>query len=180
MPRILDVGCGRDKYPGAIGIDMNPSTAADVICHLDRARLPFAADSFDEIRAVHLVEHVDDLIRVMEEFHRVARAGGTIFVVTPHYSDISSYTDPTHKRHLSTESFRYFYPENTSEAGMWYTGARLRPREMRVKLLQVWRWLGLEFLVNHSRRFRLFWERYLSFLVRGKVMEFKFEVVKAA
>jgi SAM-dependent methyltransferase len=99
MPRILDVGCGRDKYPGAIGIDINPATAADVLCDLDLSRLPFADDSFDEVRAVHVVEHVDDMMAVMEELHRVTRAGGRIFVVTPHYSDVASWTDPTHKRH---------------------------------------------------------------------------------
>ena len=178
MARILDVGCGRDKYPGSIGIDMNPATAADAICHLDRGRLPFAANSFDQIRAVHLVEHVDDMIRLMEEFHRVAKPGATIFVVTPHFTDIASYTDPTHRRHLSTESFGYFMPGGSREAGMWYTEARLRPQRVKVRLLQMWRWLGLEFLVNHSRGFRLFWERYLSFVIRGKVMEFTFEVVK--
>jgi SAM-dependent methyltransferase len=178
MPRILDVGCGRDKYPGAIGIDINPATAADVLCDLDLSRLPFADDSFDEVRAVHVVEHVDDMMAVMEELHRVTRAGGRIFVVTPHYSDVASWTDPTHKRHLSTESFGYFWPDGKRQAGMWYTRARLRPLKLKLKLLQVWRLIGLEFLANESRGFRLFWERYLSFVIRGKVMEFTFEVVK--
>ena len=47
-----------------------------------------------------------------------------------------------------------------------------------MKLLQVWRWMGFEFLVNHSRRFRLFWEHYLCFVVRGKAITFELEVVK--
>ncbi len=37
---------------------------------------------------------------------------------------------------------------------------------------------GFEFLVNHARWFRRFWEYYLSFVIRGKVMEFTFEVEK--
>ena len=36
----------------------------------------------------------------------------------------------------------------------------------------------LEFLVNAWPRFRLFWEHYLCYVVRGKVMEFEFEVLK--
>jgi hypothetical protein len=32
--------------------------------------------------------------------------------------------------------------------------------------------------VNHSRGFRKFWEHYLCFVVRGKVIEFELEVVK--
>jgi SAM-dependent methyltransferase len=182
LPRILDVGCGPSKYPGAIGMDMNPKTAADVLCDLDRGRLPFRDSSFDEIRAVHLIEHVENAIATIEEFHRVARAGATIFIVTPHYTDVASYTDPTHRRHLSTESFHYFYPggkhgpKNGQES--WYTDARLKERRLRIKLLRVWRILGLELLVNRARWFRRFWEYYLSFVIRGKVMEFTFEVVK--
>jgi SAM-dependent methyltransferase len=178
LARILDVGCGISKYPGAIGIDMNAHTAADVLCHLDRGKLPFADSSFDEIRAVHLIEHVADPVATMEELHRVARSGGTIFIVTPHYSDLASYTDPTHRRHLSSESFHYFYPKGLHGREMWYTRARLREVRLRIKLLRLWRLLGFELLVNHARWFRRFWEFYLSFIIRGKVMEFTFEVEK--
>jgi hypothetical protein len=44
----------------------------------------------------------------------------------------------------------------------------------RVKLLALWRYLGFE-LLNGSRRF---WEFYLCYLVRGKVIEWRLEVVK--
>ena len=49
---------------------------------------------------------------------------------------------------------------------------------MRVKLLRLWKWLGFEFLVNRFLWYRKFWEYYLCYVVRGKVMEFEFEVVK--
>ena len=178
MPRILDVGCGPAKYPGSIGVDQNPQTAADVICDLDRGHLPFRDNSYDEVRAVHVIEHVDNAISTIEEFHRVARPGGTIFVVTPHFTDLASYTDPTHRRHMSTESFHYFYPGGKHGEESWYSTARVKERSVRIKLLNAWRIVGLEFLVNHSGRFRRFWEQYLSFVFRGKVMEFTFEVVK--
>jgi SAM-dependent methyltransferase len=178
LPRVLDVGCGPRKYPGSIGIDMNRNTAADVICHLDRGALPFRDNAFDEVRAVHLIEHVENVIGTIEEFHRVTRSGGTIFLVTPHYTDFSSFCDPTHRWHLNSFSFWYFYPEGLHGEASWYSGARLRQRRLRVRLLQAWRYLGFEFLVNHSLRFRRFWEFYLCYLVRGKVMEFELEVLK--
>jgi SAM-dependent methyltransferase len=178
LPRILDVGCGPRKYPGSIGIDMNRNTAADVICHLDLGALPFRDNAFDEVRAIHLIEHVENVIGTIEEFHRVTRPGGTIFLVTPHYTDFSSFCDPTHRWHLNSFSFWYFYPEGLHGEASWYSCARLRQRRLRVRLLQVWRYLGFEFLVNHSLRFRRFWEFYLCYLVRGKVMEFELEVLK--
>ncbi len=41
MTKILDVGCGANKYEGAIGLDNNPRTAADVIHDLGQVPYPF-------------------------------------------------------------------------------------------------------------------------------------------
>ena len=175
--RTLDVGCGINKYPGAIGIDRNPRSRADVLVDIDRVPYPFRDGAFDRIRAIHVIEHVADVIRTMEEFARLASPnGGVIEIVTPHYTDFSSFCDPTHRWHLNSFSFRYFGEDHAGFG--YYTGARLRERKVRVKLLALWRWLGFELLVNRSRRFRRFWEFYLCFVVRGKVMEFEFEVMK--
>jgi SAM-dependent methyltransferase len=175
-PRVLDVGCGINKYPGAIGIDRNPHTRADVLCDLDRFPYPFSDAAFDEVRAVHVIEHVSDVIRAMEEFHRVLRPGGKLVIVTPHYTDFSSFCDPTHRWHLNSFSFRYFGADHGGFG--YYSGCRFREVSVRLKLLALWRWLGFEFLVNRSPRFRRFWEHYLCFVVRGKVMDFEFAAVK--
>lgn len=176
--KILDVGCGVNKYPGAIGIDINAATAADVICDLDRFPYPFADESFDSIRVIHVIEHLTDVIRAMEEFHRLARPGGRVRIETPHYTDFSSFCDPTHKHHLNSFSFRYF---GANDAGFgYYTTAKFREISIRVRLLSVWRWLGFEALVNAFPRFRRFWEHYLCYVVRGKSMEFEFEPARTA
>jgi len=39
------------------------------------------------------------------------RAGGTVRIETPHYTDFSSFLRPTHKSHLNSFSFRYFGEE---------------------------------------------------------------------
>jgi SAM-dependent methyltransferase len=174
--RVLDVGCGRNKRPGAIGIDRNPRTAADVLVDLDHFPWPFRDSSFDELYAVHVIEHVADVVRTIEEFHRLVRPGGRIHIATPHYTDFSSFCDPTHRWHLNSFSFRYFGADHGGFG--YYSEARLRERKVRVRLLALWRWLGFELLVNSWPRFRLFWEHYLCFVIRGKVMEFEFEVVK--
>jgi SAM-dependent methyltransferase len=174
--RILDVGCGINKYRGSIGIDRNPQSRADVLCELDRFPYPFRDGAFDEVRATHVIEHVSDVIRTMEEFHRLLRNGGVVVVSTPHYTDFSSFCDPTHRWHLNSFSFRYF-SENHGGFG-YYTTCRFREISVRLKLLALWRWLGFEFLVNHFPRFRRFWEYYLCFVVRGKVMEFTLEKVR--
>ena len=174
--RELDVGCGLNKRPGAIGIDRNPASRADVLCDLNRTPYPFRDSSFDRVSAIHVIEHLDNVIAAMEEFHRLARAGGTVSIVTPHYTDFSSFCDPTHRSHLNSFSFRYFGPDHGGFG--YYSKARFRENSVHVRLLAFWRWLGFEFLVNHFPRYRRFWEHYLCYVVRGKVMEFEFEVLK--
>lgn len=175
-PRILDVGCGRNKRPGAIGADRNPRSRADVLCDLDHFPYPFRDGCFDELYAVHVIEHVSDVVRTMEEFHRLVRAGGVIHIATPHYTDFSSFCDPTHRWHLNSFSFRYFGEDHAGYG--YYSPVRLREKKVRVRLLALWRYLGFEWLVNAFPRFRRFWEHYLCYVVRGKVMEFEFEVLK--
>ena len=175
--RILDVGCGVNKYPGAIGIDLNPRSRADVLCNLDRFPYPFRDNAFDELRAIHVIEHVSDVVRTMEEFHRLVRPGGTVHIVTPHYTDFSSFCDPTHRWHLNSFSFRYFGPDNAGYG--YYSSVRFEETSTRVKLLNLWKWLGFEFCVNHFTGFRRNWEYYLCYLVRGKVIEWRLKVLKS-
>jgi SAM-dependent methyltransferase len=174
--RVLDVGCGINKYPGAIGIDRNLRTRADVIVDLDRFPYPFRDCSFGSVRAIHVIEHVSDVVGTMEEFHRVLAKGGRVVIATPHYTDFSSFCDPTHRWHLNSFSFRYFGEDHGGFG--YYSAARFREISVRLKLLAFWRWLGFEFLVNRFPRFRRFWEYYLCYVIRGKVMEFEFEAIK--
>jgi SAM-dependent methyltransferase len=173
--RVLDVGCGINKYPGAIGIDSNPVSRADVIVNLEKFPWPFVAGSFENVRAIHVIEHLTDVVGAMEEFHRLLRPGGVLRIETPHYTDYSSFCDPTHKQHLNSFSFRYFGEKHGGFG--YYSQARFREKSVRVTLLSLWKWLGFQFLVNRSRWFRRFWEFYLCYVIRGKAMEFEFEPV---
>jgi len=120
---VLDVGCGtRKAEPGAIGIDISPRSAADIVWNLDDFPWPLESDTFERVHLSHILEHVHDAARTMAEVHRVTRAGGDVFVTTPHFSSHNSYTDPTHVRHLAARSFQYF----TGEDFATFTGSDIR------------------------------------------------------
>jgi SAM-dependent methyltransferase len=174
--KILDVGCGINKKPGSVGIDRIPGTRADVLVELDQPPYPFRDSSFDGLQAVHVIEHVSDVMKTMAEFHRLVRPGGEVYIVTPHYTDFSSFCDPTHHWHLNSFSLRYFGEDHAGYG--YYSKIRFEEISVHVKLLSLWRYSGFELLVNASRRFRLFWEHYLCYLVRGKVIEWRLKVIK--
>ena len=50
---------------------------------LDGSPLPFAPDTFDAIVASSVLEYVDDLGKLLSEFHRIVRASGVIVVTVP-------------------------------------------------------------------------------------------------
>lgn len=155
-----------------MGIDHNPAARPDVVCDLDHFPWPLASGIFDEVRAIHVIEHVADVVRTVEEMVRVLKPGGRLIIETPHYTDFSSFCDPSHRWHLNSFSLRYFTGD---DAGFgYYTPVKLTESRIHVRLLALWRLLGFEFLVNRSRRFRKFWEFYLCFVIRGKVITFEF------
>ena len=196
--KILDVGCGRNKHPGAIGLDSNPRTDADVIHDLAVIPYPFSDNEFDEVISRHVIEHVPDVMAFVSELHRITKPGGHIRIVTPHYSNPDWPTDPTHRNHFNSYSFRCFMKKHDSDdlaegephALMrpgpfgFYTDVELRPIRTYVSLANLWRVLGLELLVNLDQRWpafrftRKFWEFYLSTICRGKELQFEFEAVK--
>jgi len=181
-PRILDVGCGQNKYPGAVGIDSNPRTNADVIHDLGVLPYPFPDNDFDLIICRHVIEHVPDVMSFVSELHRISKPAGLIKIVTPHYSNPDWATDPTHRNHFNSYSFTCFMPDRTPFP--FYTTVELRPVRTYVSLANLWRLLGLEWITNLDQRWpalrftRKFWEFYLSNIFRGKELQFEFQVIK--
>ena len=74
--KILDLGCGKRKQKGAIGIDISKDTDADVIYDLNSIPYPFPDNEFDYIYANNIIEHLLDVIEAMEELHRISKNGG--------------------------------------------------------------------------------------------------------
>ena len=179
--KTLDLGCGLFKLPGSIGVDIIPLEGVDVVHDLNQFPYPFQSNVFNYIRLFHVIEHVNSIVKTMAEVHRIAKSDCLVEIVTPHYTDISSWQDPSHQWHLNSRSFEHF--ETTSETN-YYSNARFTIEFSEIKLLKLYKLLGFEFLVNlqnfssHYRFFRKFWEQYLCTVVRGKVMTFKLRAIK--
>jgi SAM-dependent methyltransferase len=123
----LDMGCGKSKRPGSVGVDLVPLPGVDVVCDLTRTPYPFASDRFDEIRCRHILEHFDNLIAVLEEIHRICKPGAKIYITVPHFTSAGAFADPTHKRFFGFWTFEFFIDdveESRAWISNWYTSAR--------------------------------------------------------
>src|SRR5215207_3409473 len=105
--QILHIGAGRKKIKGATTLDINPRLNPDVVWDLNKFPYPFEDSRFDLVVCEHVIEHLDHVISVMEELHRVTRAGGKVLVRVPHFSSLNFNTDPTHVHAFSSRSFDY-------------------------------------------------------------------------
>lgn len=105
--RVLDVGCGATKQrDGSWGLDVSAHEGVDVVG--DLTRLPFAPGSLDRVYAVHVLEHLLDLVSVMAVLHRTLAPGGVLHLMSPRWDRVNAYADPTHVKYLDVQTVKYF------------------------------------------------------------------------
>src|SRR5438445_664294 len=114
--RRLHIGCGRSKSEGSIGVDVTGASDADVLADLDHIPWPFADESFDEVIAIDVLEHLGKFLPVMGEIYRVLRPEGSVTIRVPGASSHHQVTDPTHTRAFTSKSFQYFTDSFQSSA----------------------------------------------------------------
>jgi predicted SAM-dependent methyltransferase len=105
----LDIACGSKKQPGFTGVVIAPIPGVDVVHDLEQFPWPFQDDSVDEVHCAHYIEHTTDLIRFIDELHRIMKPGATAKLIAPYYTSIRCWQDPTHKRAISENTFAYFH-----------------------------------------------------------------------
>jgi predicted SAM-dependent methyltransferase len=116
------MGCGPRPIEGFINADVRRFPGVEVLCDFSRFPWPFVDDSFEEVQAINIIEHLDNTIRVMEEVHRITKRGARIIIKVPHYKHANAFKDPTHVRFFMEETFDYFGKNEYS----YYTNARFR------------------------------------------------------
>lgn len=171
--KILNLGSGQDaSLPGAVCVDFNPETRPDIVHDLNKTPWLLESNAFDAIYCRDVLEHLNDLVPVMEEIHRVGRKGGTVTITTPHYSCANSYTDPTHRHHLGLFSLDYFTGEN-----QWGFYSKVRFKKTKV-FLHFYPNLKNKIIWRIANRWPRFYEEHLAWIFPAWFMSFELEIIK--
>lgn len=115
----LDIACGQHKQAGFVGVDISPCEGVDIVYDLEQFPWTFAEDnSVDEAFVSHYIEHTKDLIKFMNELHRILKPGGKVTMVAPYYTSIRCWQDPTHTRAISEATFLYYNQDWLKQNGL--------------------------------------------------------------
>jgi SAM-dependent methyltransferase len=133
MPDLL-LGCGsnltrqikwggRETWRDLLTLDINPDHNPDRVWDIEQLPLPFDDDTFDEIHAYHVLEHVGRqgdwrfFFKQWDEFYRLLKPGGIIFGTSPSLGSEWLWGDPGHTRVVSAENFYFLSRPNYAEVG---------------------------------------------------------------
>lgn len=111
MQLILGSGPNWPKRKDDIFLDVRPFAGVDVVHDLDDCPWPFKTDAFNEVSAIHVVEHLQNLVAFMDECHRVLKPGGSLYIETPEAgADLDlQFADPTHIRCYRKHTFVNYF-----------------------------------------------------------------------
>jgi len=104
----LNLGSGDSKRPEEIGVDFRRTACTDILANLEAPHLPFKENSVDYIRSYHTLEHLTDLLHIMEEIYRICKNDAVVDIAVPYFSHSLNFRDPTHKRLFSWGMFDFF------------------------------------------------------------------------
>ena len=182
----IDLGCGRDRTPGYLGVDRLLMTGIDVVADLE-ASLPFRTNSIGRVFSKSVMEHVSNFEAAMQELHRVVRADGEIIIRVPHFSSPLGYSDYTHKRFFGYYTFDYFVPEQDQRSKRkvpdFYTTFKFRilskKYEFAAHFWPLWPLQRLlQSLVNRSQMLALAYESGLCYIMPCYAMEIRLQPLK--
>jgi SAM-dependent methyltransferase len=113
----LDLGCGKNRQPGFIGVDVRQFEGVDQVVDL-RKPWPWADGSVEAVHCSHFVEHLtaDERIHFVNELYRVLAPGKTAQIIVPHWNSHRAYGDLTHQWPPVSEMWFFYLNKAWREA----------------------------------------------------------------
>lgn len=163
--KILDIGCGVQKTKGAIGIDIDKDSQADIIHDLCVFPYPLKDNEFDQVVCKQILEHFDKPLDVLREMHRIAKPNALVIIEVPHFSCCHAFRSLYHRRFFSYFSLDSFLKKK----GLF------KMEKRRITFHRAFRRWGLHRVFN---RFPVAYERFWAFICPAEYLHFELRVIK--
>jgi predicted SAM-dependent methyltransferase len=114
----LNIAGGQQRMDGWTNIDIAKIPETDIVHDLNVMPWPLKDNSVEEALCSHYVEHIPTLcaccsgkqnpfFAFLDELYRIMIPGGKVTVISPYWSSIRCWQDPTHTRGISEYTFLY-------------------------------------------------------------------------
>jgi predicted SAM-dependent methyltransferase len=100
----LNIGCGKDIKEGYVNLDV-VDYGGNQIHDLNKFPYPYEDNSFDEVFASHILEHLDNFHDYITEIYRILKPGGLLIVYAPFFLNTKYFGEPDHKIPFSIRTF---------------------------------------------------------------------------
>lgn len=81
---LVNLGAGRDRRPGFITVDVDPTANPEIVWDLNKTPYPFEDSSVDHVLSTQVYEHLSiHSLDFFKEMHRILRPNGYLEIVFP-------------------------------------------------------------------------------------------------
>lgn len=125
----LDIGCGKQKKEGFVGVDRIQFPGVDVVLDIGRHTWPWKNETVDEVYCSHVLEHLtpEERCHYFNELYRVMKKGATAQIIMPHWASCRYYGDPTHKSPPFSEFGWHYLKKEWREGNAPHTDSVMAP-----------------------------------------------------
>src|SRR5262245_48791373 len=186
-PLRIDLGSGPRPRAGCYALDHLALEGIDIVADLNRPLELLPDDCAEYIYSSNVLEHVNDLLPLLAELHRITRPGGLIEIIVPHFSNPYYYSDPTHVRFFGLYTMNYFV-DTEKQPQAWrvpafYSATRFEMESVRLLFYRTNLFDRLfvpflRYLVNHSARTQNFYERRLCWILPASEVRYLMRACK--
>lgn len=158
----LNLGCGKDIRKGWINLDVVKSPGVDKVHDLNQYPYPFKDNSFDEIVAYQVMEHLDYPSKFIQEIWRISKQNAKIIIDVPHFSSDGAWTDITHVRPFSLVSMRDYDIDYGGAITLLNADKKVKFKvKVEAQVCRPYRWIGLNKL---AQKYPRFYEKFLAYI----------------
>lgn len=104
----INLGAGLEIKEGYINHDIVNIKGIDITHDLNVYPWPWDDCSVDYILMKDVLEHLDDIVKPINEIHRILKPNGSVKIRVPYWNSWCAYADPTHKRYFHEYTFHFF------------------------------------------------------------------------